>query len=180
MLGALVTALLFVALAAHFAMRPKQFDLPAAAPAPQLEVPPPAPDPEAALPHATDAQPTITTVAEMSQPWAHQDFFFLDSVTGENLPSLLLRLPTGSASQPSGYWALVMRTAYGSCRLEYINDLEKLRKDYGFHAAAHPMIGDPCSRTVFDPEKMTMLPGNIWVRGAIVQGADVRPPSASS
>jgi hypothetical protein len=23
---------------------------------------------------------------------------------------------------------------------------------------------------------MTMLPGNIWVRGAIVQGSDVRPP----
>jgi hypothetical protein len=176
MLGAVVTALLFVALAAHFAMRPKQLDLPAAAPAPQLEVPPPAPDPEAALPHATDAQPTITTVAEMGQPWAHQDFFFLDSVTGENLPSLLLRLPTGSASQPAGYWALVMRTAYGSCHLEYISDLAKLRRDYGFHAAAHPMIGDPCSRTVFDPEKMTMLPGNIWVRGAIVQGADVRPP----
>jgi hypothetical protein len=38
------------------------------------------------------------------------------------------------------------------------------------------MVGNPCSHTVFDPTKMTMLPGNIWVRGAIVQGSDLRPP----
>lgn len=175
-LGAVVTVLLFVAIAAHFAMRPKQLELPAATPTPQLEVPAPAPDPAAALPHTTEAQPTITTIAEMSQPWSHQDFFFQDRPTGENLPSLLLRLPTGSASQPAAYWALVMRTAYGSCHLEYITDLERLRKEYDFRTAKHPMIGDPCSRTIFDPEKMTMLPGNIWVRGAIVQGSDVRPP----
>jgi hypothetical protein len=99
-----------------------------------------------------------------------------DRLSGENLPSLLLRLPTGSASQPSAYWAFVMRTAYGSCHLEYVSDLAKLRSEYDFRTAKHAMIGDPCSRTVFDPEKMTMLPGNIWVRGAIVQGSDVRPP----
>jgi hypothetical protein len=38
------------------------------------------------------------------------------------------------------------------------------------------MVGNPCSRTVFDPVKTTNLPGNVWVRGAIVQGSDLRPP----
>jgi hypothetical protein len=174
--SALVTILLFVAVAAHFAIRPKRADLLPASPPPQLQVPLPAPDPTAAYPHATEAQPIIATVAEMSAPWSSKDFFLEDPATGENLPALLVRLPTGSASQPAAYWALIMRTAYGSCHLEYIADLDKLRRDYGFHTAKHAMIGDPCSHTVFDPEKMTMLPGNIWVRGAIVQGADVRPP----
>jgi hypothetical protein len=176
MIGAVVTALLFVVVAGHFAMRPKQLDPAPPTPTPQLEVATPAPDPAAALPHASEAQPTITTITEMAQPWSHQEFFLEDRLTGENLPSLLVRLPTGSASQPASYWAFVMRTAYGSCHLEYITDLDKLRTEYGFHGAKHPMIGDPCSRTIFDPEKMTMLPGNIWVRGAIVQGSDVRPP----
>jgi hypothetical protein len=69
-----------------------------------------------------------------------------------------------------------MTSAYGSCRLEYISNLDKLRTDYGFRNAKHAMVGNPCSRTVFDPDKMTLLPGNIWVRGAIVQGSDLRPP----
>ena len=38
------------------------------------------------------------------------------------------------------------------------------------------MVGNPCTRTLFDPTKMTNLPGNIWVRGAMVQGSDLRPP----
>ena len=38
------------------------------------------------------------------------------------------------------------------------------------------MVGNPCSHSVFDPTKMTNLPGNVWVRGAIVQGSDLRPP----
>jgi len=36
------------------------------------------------------------------------------------------------------------------------------------------MVGNPCSRTLFDPLKMTNLP-DIWVRGAIAQGSDLRP-----
>ncbi len=38
------------------------------------------------------------------------------------------------------------------------------------------MVGNPCSRSVFDPTKMTEIPGNIWVRGSLAQGSDVRPP----
>ena len=52
----------------------------------------------------------------------------------------------------------------------------KPKTNYGFGAATHPMVGDPCSRTLFDPLKMTNLPGNFLVRGGIVQGSDLRPP----
>jgi len=29
---------------------------------------------------------------------------------------------------------------------------------------------------VYDPLKMMNIPGSVWVRGAIVQGSDLRPP----
>jgi hypothetical protein len=125
---------------------------------------------------ATDDDPVIASVAEMSKPWSAKEFIFRDRTTGENIPSLLIRLSGGSASQAAGYWGLVMTSAYSTCRLEYITDLDKLRTDYEFRNAKHAMVGNPCTRTVFDPAKMIMLPGNIWVRGAIVQGSDVRPP----
>jgi hypothetical protein len=38
------------------------------------------------------------------------------------------------------------------------------------------MVGNPCNRTLYDPTKLTNLPGNVWVRGAIAQGSDLRPP----
>src|SRR5438132_11878803 len=83
----------------------------------------------------------------------------------------------GSASQASGYWAFSVNAPYGNCRLEYITDLAKLKTDYDFQAAKHPMVGNPCSRTLFDPLKMVSLPGgNIFARGGIVQGSDLRPP----
>jgi hypothetical protein len=40
------------------------------------------------------------------------------------------------------------------------------------------MVGNPCSRTLFDPLRMTTLPGNFLARGAIAQGSDLRPPLA--
>ena len=89
---------------------------------------------------------------------------------------MLIRLSSGSASQPEGYWALSMKAPYGSCKLEYVTDTAKLKEQYEFSGARHPMVGDPCSRTVFDPLKMTEIPGNIWVRGTIAQGSDLRPP----
>jgi len=43
-------------------------------------------------------------------------------------------------------------------------------------AAQHPMVGNPCSRSLFDPTKLMSIPGGVWVRGAIAQGSDLRPP----
>lgn len=171
-LAALIFALIFV----RWLMLPKAPDAPPAARTPQIEVPPPAPDANAALPLATESQPSIASVEEMSSPWSSKDFVYKNRVSGENVPAVLVHLPTGGASQPASYWAFSLNSPFGNCRLEYITDLEKLRNDYGFRGAKHPMVGNPCSRTVYDPLKMMNVPGSVWVRGAIVQGSDLRPP----
>jgi len=89
---------------------------------------------------------------------------------------MLIRLPQGSANSPEGYWAYETNAAFGDCRLEFVTDIPRLTSDYDFHGGHHPMVGNPCSRAVFDPTKMSEIPGDIWVRGALVQGSDVRPP----
>jgi hypothetical protein len=147
-----------------------------APPPAQIEVPAPAPDPTAALPHATAEAPEIATVAEMAKPWTSKNFFFINSATRENVPALLIRLSSGSASQPDGYWALESNVPFGNCQFEYLSDIDRLKSDYEFRAAKHPMVGNPCSRSVFDPLKMSQIPGDFWVRGGLVQGSDVRPP----
>jgi hypothetical protein len=171
--GLVATAILIFG--GRWVLRPKQAET-VAAPPPQIEVPAPAPDPSAALPHASQEDPGIATIGEMAQPWSTRDFFFKDRLTGQNVPALLVRLPGGSPTQPSSYWAFAKKAPFGNCGLEYITDVARLKNDYGYRAAKHPMVGNPCSRTVFDPLKMSNLPGNVWVRGAIVQGSDLRPP----
>ncbi len=146
-----------------------------AEPAPQIDVPPP-PPPKPAMPVATEGEPVIATVADMAKPWTSIDFLVKNKLSGENIPAVLVRLPGGSASQASGYWAFSRKAPYGSCELEYITDIDKLRGEYGFRAANHPLVGNPCSHTLYDPLKTTNILGNIWIRGAIVQGSDIRPP----
>jgi len=173
----LLAVLLIVFVGARWALHSKRDQAKATQEQPEIEVPSPAPDPSTLLPHATETNPGIAQVAEMSKPWSSKEFFIRDKLTGDNIPSLLIRLPTGSASQSAGYWAFAINSAYGNCKLEYITDLEKLKNEYGFPAPKHPMVGNPCSRTVFDPLKTASLPGSeVWVRGAIVQGSDLRPP----
>jgi hypothetical protein len=147
-------------------------------PAPQIEVPSPPPDPASLLPHADQAHPVIADVADLSKPWSSADFFIRDLATGENVPATLVRLPSGSANLPAGYWAFSKKAPSGTCTLEYIRDLDKLRTEYDFRTPTHPLVGNPCSHTLYDPLKTVNLPGNIWIRGAIVQGSDVRPPLA--
>jgi hypothetical protein len=171
----LLAVLLVVFLGARWALRPKRA-VHSALQQPQIEVPSPAPDPSTLLPHATETEPGIADVAEMAKPWSLKEFYIRNRLSGENIPAVLVRLPAASASQASGYWAFAKNSPYGNCQLEYITDLNKLKNDYGFRAAKHPMVGNPCSRTVFDPLKLTNLPGSVWVRGAIAQGSDLRPP----
>jgi hypothetical protein len=170
----LLTAAVILIFGGRWLLRPRQAE-PVAAP-PQIEVPSPAPDPLAALPHANEAEPAIATVGEMAQPWSTKEFFFQNRLTGQEVPALLIRLPSSSPAQPRSYWAFAKNAPFGDCQLEYITDVRKLKNDYGYRAAKHPMVGNPCSRTVFDPLKISNLPGNVWVRGAIVQGSDLRPP----
>ncbi|MGB6596865.1 MAG: hypothetical protein WA621_01025 [Candidatus Acidiferrum sp.] len=176
LVGGLLAVLLMIFLGARWMLRPKHAEAPPPEPPPQIEVPAPAPDPKAAMPHATEQNPDIATVSEMAEPWSTKQFFMRNGLTGESVPALLIRLPGSSATQPNGYWALSMNAPYGDCQLEFVKDLGKLKSDYDFKAARHPMVGNPCSRTVYDPLKLSNLPGDVWVRGAIAQGSDLRPP----
>jgi hypothetical protein len=144
--------------------------------APQLEIPSPPPDPATLLPHATESDPAIANVADIAKPWSSADFFVRNRLTGENIPATIIRLPSGSPNLPGGYWAFSRKAPFGSCQLEYIPDLKRLRDDYGFAHANHPLVANPCSRTLYDPLKTSNLPGDIWMRGGIVQGSDIRPP----
>jgi hypothetical protein len=175
----LLAVLLVVFLGARWAFRPKHAEPQLADQQPQIEVPSAAPDPSTLLPHATDAEPGIADAMEMAKPWSSKEFLIRNRLTGENVAAFLIRLPAGSPSQAGGYWAFEQRAPYGNCKLEYLTDLAKLKKDYGFRDPKHPMVGNPCSRTVFDPLKTTNLPGTgAWARGSIVQGSDLRPPLA--
>jgi hypothetical protein len=148
-------------------------------PTPQIDVPAPPPDPNASLPHATAANPVIGSVSQFAKPWSYQDFFIRDALTGEDVPATIVRLPGGSAGNASAYWAFSRKAPYGSnssCQLEFVSDLNKLKKDYDYRAATHPLVGNPCSGTLFDPLKTANLPGNVWIRGGIAQGSDLRPP----
>ncbi|HTB94769.1 MAG TPA: hypothetical protein VK728_18180 [Candidatus Sulfotelmatobacter sp.] len=128
------------------------------------------------LAHATDANPVIANITELAKPWSSTDFFVRNRLTAEDIPATIVRLPSGSPTLVAGYWAFSRKAPYGSCELEYIADLKKLRTDYGFPRANHPLVGNPCSRTLYDPLKTSNLPGDVWMRGAIVQGSDIRPP----
>jgi len=173
----LMAVLIVIFLGARWALRPRHADTKAAEQQPQIELPTPAPDPSTLVPHATADAPGIAEVAEMSKPWSFKEFFVRNALTGENTPGILVRLPTGSASQATGYWAFSVNAPFGNCKLEYVTDLARLHTEYGFTRARHPMVGNPCNHTVFDPAKTASLPGTgAIVRGAIVQGSDLRPP----
>lgn len=170
----LSVVLLVGGIGARWFFRPRAADMPPPEPAQQIELPTPASDLNP-VPAATEMHPAIATVAELAQPWSSKNFFFRNRLTGENIPALIVRLPGGSANQASSYWAFGLQVPFGRCQLEFITNLDTLRSDYGFRAK-HPMVGDPCSRTVFDPLRMASVPGNVWVRGAVAQGSAIRPP----
>jgi hypothetical protein len=112
----------------------------------------------------------IATTEELAKPWSSKKFSFRDPLTGTLTPALVVRLPNGS------YWGFSTTEPYGTCKLELLTDLAKLRSEYEF-TADHPMVVDPCQHAVFD---LLQYGGasNAEVRGALVHGMGVRPPLA--
>ncbi|MFZ0638828.1 MAG: hypothetical protein WA020_08495 [Candidatus Acidiferrales bacterium] len=135
------------------------------APTPAPIVQPAAPQPVKTIPVAPG---TIATTSEMNEPWSTKKFLYRNP-GGETFPALLVHLPGNS------YWAISLRAPYGTCDLEFVS-IEKLRSDYNL-AARHPMIGDPCTRTVYDLMRYGSGPNGLG-RGAVVAGVGVRPPLA--
>ncbi len=173
-IGLVVLGFFLLLFAARWLSRPRSE--PAHAEAPQMEVPAPPPDPLAALPRANANNPVIAQISDLAKPWSSANFFIRGFTTGEEQLATIVRLPGGSATQPSGYWAFSHKAPYGGCQLEFITDMNRLRNEYGYRNPTHPLAGNPCTHTLYDPLKTANLPGNTWIRGAIVQGSDVRPP----
>src|SRR5260370_19886715 len=158
----------------RFFSKPRHPD-PPPAPVAQSDIPAPVADITPAVPVVSEQDPVIASISEL-KPSASKEFTFRNRMTNEYVGALIVRLPVGSPAQAYGYWSFSMNAAFGICQLEYIEDLQKIKTDYGYPQAKHPMVGNPCSRTLFDPLKYATLPGNVVTRGAIVQGSDLRPP----
>ncbi|HEV2221385.1 MAG TPA: hypothetical protein VGR84_00115 [Candidatus Acidoferrales bacterium] len=111
----------------------------------------------------------VATTDQLSRPWATQRFTYRNTPS-DSFPAMVVRLP-GNA-----YWAFSLLSPYGTCDLEFVADTEELRSKYHF-PAAHPMVVDPCSHTLYDLAKYGSGPNGL-VRGAIVAGTGIRPPLA--
>jgi hypothetical protein len=112
----------------------------------------------------------IATTSELAKDWSAKKFIFRDSLTSREVPAMVVHLPGGE------YWGFSLIEPYGSCELEFVTDIQRLRTDYGFRGM-HPMVADPCNRAVFDLMRYGNGPAGL-VRGEIAQGAAVRPPLA--
>jgi hypothetical protein len=112
----------------------------------------------------------IATTDELKQTWSAKRFLFPDSVTGKSDPAMVVRLPHGE------YWGFSLQAPFGKCELEYMTDLETLRRDYQFNTD-HPMLVNPCDGTIYDLMRYGASTAGL-VRGDIVQGTGIRPPMA--
>ena len=112
----------------------------------------------------------IATTDELAKPWSSKRFIFRQPGTSKDTPGIVVHLPDET------YWGLSLREPYGSCELEFVTDLQKLDTEYHYRAS-HPMVGDPCNKTVFDLTRYGTAPSGV-VRGEIAQGAGMRPPMA--
>ena len=112
----------------------------------------------------------IATTSELAKDWSAKKFIFRDPLISREVPAMVVHLPGGV------YWGFSLVEPYGSCEMEFVTDMQKLRADYGFRGS-HPMVGDPCNRAVFDLTRYGSGPAGL-VRGEIAHGAAVRPPLA--
>ena len=131
----------------------------------------PVPDVPAPTPQFHEGPTVAATVEELSKPWAAKKFTFVNPLTQESTPAMVIRLPNGE------YWAFSLQGPFGRCQLEYIADPATVAAKYGYNAA-HPMVVSPCDNTVYDPLRVGPLGGNTWARGEIVRGSSLRPPIA--
>jgi hypothetical protein len=130
-----------------------------------------APEPVKPVEKLAVAPGEVATTEELSKPWSSKRFIYRDPVTHAEVPATVVRLPGGA------YWGFSLREPFGTCEMEFVTDLNRLATMYNYRTD-HPMVGDPCNRTVFDLLRYGNNPDGLLVRGAIAQGAAVRPPIA--
>lgn len=131
---------------------------------------PTAPAPEASGPV------TVAALSELAKPWAAKEFTFVDPLTHESVPGMVVHLAGAAPESSASYWAFSLEAPYQTCHLVYVTNLSELATRFGYSAGTHPMVASPCDGTVYDPLKMGTISSGAWVRGEIVQGAGIRPP----
>lgn len=110
----------------------------------------------------------IATTSQLREPWATQKFLYHDA-DGTVVPAMLVHL------RGNDYWAFSLREPFGTCELEFAS-VDRLRDYYNLRSK-YPMVGDPCTRTVYDLTQYGSGPNGL-VRGEIVAGIGSRPPLA--
>jgi hypothetical protein len=128
-------------------------------------------------PHHTCGEVEIATIQEFEKPWSAKKFTFRKPFTREKVQAIVVRLPNGPPERETSYWAFALEAPFEHRELEYLSDLGKLASQYGFRAS-HPMVGNPCSSTVYDPLRLGTIRNGAWARGEAVQGMALRPPLA--
>jgi len=68
-----------------------------------------------------------------------------------------------------------LNAPFGNCRLEYVAEIEKLKTDYGYLAAKHPMVGIRAAGRYSIAQNDEYSGRGVGARG-IAQGSDLRPP----
>jgi hypothetical protein len=150
----------------------------------EAAVKPSAPAPAAAVAttDASSAEPNqnsriVGTIEELAQPWSAKKFTFVNPVTNQSVPAMIVRLPGTNKSTNQAYWAFSLNAPYEKCQLEYVTDLQELAARYDYRAR-HPMVLAACNGIIYDPLRMGTSPLGAWVRGDIVRGIGIRPPLA--
>ena len=119
---------------------------------------------------------TAAALSELAKPWASKEFTFVDPLTHDSVPAMVIHLAGAAPNSSSSYWAFSLVAPYQTCHLVYVTDLSELVTRFGYDGGTHPMIASPCDGTIYDPLKMGTIASGAWVRGEIVQGAGIRPP----
>ncbi len=168
-----VASVLIVSTGAFFLHNRLSFPKPAQASATPAAVTPPSP--AAPVSKAAKDLPVgpgeVATADELAKAWSAKRFLFRNPATGEIAPAMVVRLPSGEL------WGFSLREPFGDCDMEYVADLEALQTKYNF-SADHPMVGDPCTHSVFDLMRYGSTPDGTIVRGEIEKGGAIRPPIA--
>jgi hypothetical protein len=170
-----VAGVLIISIGAFFMRNRLSFPKPAQASPSPAAVTPPSPPVPVPVPKATAYVPVapgeVATTDELAKAWSAKRFLFRNPATGETIPAMVVRLPDGE------YWGFSLRAPFGDCDMEYVADLGALQTKYDF-SADHPMVGDPCTHSVFDLLKYGSTPDGTIVRGEIEKGGAIRPPIA--
>ncbi len=131
--------------------------------------------PAATSPNSPPVAPgEIGTVLEFAEPWSAKRFVFRKFT--DEYYAMVIRLPGGPQRNASGYWAFALGRKGEECELEFITDTARLAQEFGYRAQ-HPMVVDPCTKSVYDPLRNGDV-GGAWVRGDVVKGSAYRPPLA--